>query len=289
MELIFVREFAVLAETCNFQIAADSLSMSQSALSKHIQKLEEELNVQLFDRSKKTVTLNENGQIFLKYARELCRTYDECERALAAKKSIIKNSLNISFIRILGQYDLMEQLTDYSVLHPEIQVSIFETNGDQIKARLSSGECDFIFTAKADEIDRKEYEVMFYCEDHITVVMPKGHHLAGRDIISINDLRNEKFIEHNTSLEHKIFKDLCRDYDLEPNIVASVTSSSTVLHMISEGIGISVMSSGCSDQYANYDLVRAELEPKTAFNIYLVYRRRKLSATDKEFINFFTS
>lgn len=287
MELIFVREFAVLAETCNFQIAADSLSMSQSALSKHIQKLEDELNVFLFDRSKKNATLTESGKIFLNYARELCRVYDECESALSDNKVRESQTLNVGFIRILGQYSLIEQLTDFSVQHPDIQMSLFEQNGDQVRARLSSGECDFIFTAKAEDFSDDEFEKVFYKAEQMVVVLPSDHPLAGRESISFEELRYEKLIEHNTSLEKRILAKLCSDYDLKPNITASVSNSSTILRMVSEKMGICIMSSGCAEQYRNYDLARVSMEPSASFDILLVYKRRKLPPAHRAFLESF--
>ena len=289
MELIFVREFAVLAETCNFQIAADSLSMSQSALSKHMQKLEDELNVSLFDRSRKNVTLNDNGRIFLKHAKELCRIFDECERELAEQEAGQRNRLNVGFIKVLGQYSLIEQLAEFSMQHPDIQMGLFDQNGDQIKARLNSGECDFIFTAKTDEFEDDEFEKKFYRTEKMKVIMPKDHPLAKKECISIDELRYEKFIEHNTSLEHRIFEKLCAGHDIKPNIIARMSNSSTIMQMVSEGMGISVISSGCSEQYRNYSIVRADIMQETSFDIFLVYRRRKMPKAFMEFIEHFSN
>lgn len=64
MEISILVEFAKLVETCNFQETADQMNISQSALAKHIHKMEEELNVTLFDRSQRSIQLNEFGQRF---------------------------------------------------------------------------------------------------------------------------------------------------------------------------------------------------------------------------------
>ena len=65
MDLNYIREFVVLANTCNYMEAAEQLFISQSALSRHIKNLEEELGVSLFDRSTRSVTLNAFGMLFL--------------------------------------------------------------------------------------------------------------------------------------------------------------------------------------------------------------------------------
>lgn len=65
MEIEYICEFVVLAETCNYMEAADRLFVSQSALSRHIKALEEDLQVQLFDRSTRKVSLSPFGSLFL--------------------------------------------------------------------------------------------------------------------------------------------------------------------------------------------------------------------------------
>ena len=69
MEIEYIKEFVVLAETENYLEAAESLFISQSTLSKHIKIIEKELDVQLFDRTTRKVHLNKYGKMFLKYAK----------------------------------------------------------------------------------------------------------------------------------------------------------------------------------------------------------------------------
>ena len=71
MEIEYIKEFVVLAETENYLEAAESLFISQSTLSKHIKIIEKELDVQLFDRTTRKVHLNKYGKMFLKYAKEI--------------------------------------------------------------------------------------------------------------------------------------------------------------------------------------------------------------------------
>lgn len=287
MELIFVREFAVLAETCNFQLAAGSLSMSQSALSKHIQKLEDELGTELFDRSKKTVTLNENGVIFLNYARQLCKIYDECSNVFAARTVKKDNSLNIGFTRILGQHRLVSQLTEFSMSHPNIQLSLFEQKGDQLKSKLSSGECDFVFTAKPEDFDDEEFERALYMNETMKIILPPGHHLSDRTSVTVKDLRHERMIEHSTTMERAFLKKLCEESGVVINIVAAIPSVTSILEMVNDGMGITMMGDGCSGQADDMGLRVIDLEPRVSFGLYLVYLKKRRSRTIREFTEFF--
>ena len=73
MEIDYIREFVVLTETENFLEAAERLFISQSSLTRHIKSLEEDLGMQVFDRTTRKVTLNNFGKLFLPYAKEISR------------------------------------------------------------------------------------------------------------------------------------------------------------------------------------------------------------------------
>lgn len=287
MDLEIIREFTVLAETCNYQTASNSLSMSQSALSKHIQKLEDELDLQLFDRSKRNVSLNENGEIFLRYARELCKVYDKCENELHIKRIKDANSISVGFIRIHDQYDLIEHLTGFSSTHPDIHMSMVEHNGDQVKSKLTSGECDFVFTAEISGLDPEEYDHIVYRSDVLVALLPSGHPLADRDEITLADIAGERFIEHSMPLERQLFNSLCKQSDIRPEVIANINYAVTIMRMVSQGMGVSVLSKGCVDQYRSYDLLMKPIIPETGFNIYLVFRKQRMNKAAKAFLQYF--
>ncbi len=77
MDISFIREFMVLSETCNYQSASEQLYLTNSTLSKHIQKMEAELGSPLFERSTRKVTLTNEGEIFRKKCGQMLALYDE--------------------------------------------------------------------------------------------------------------------------------------------------------------------------------------------------------------------
>ncbi len=77
MDISFMREFMVLSETCNYQNASEQLYLTNSTLSKHIQKMEAELGHPLFERSTRKVTLTKEGEIFQEKCSQILALYDE--------------------------------------------------------------------------------------------------------------------------------------------------------------------------------------------------------------------
>ena len=82
MELSYIREFVVLAETGNYLEAADALFIAQSSLSRHIKSIELDLGSPLFDRTTRKVVLNGFGQAFLPYAKKMVEIQEEYENVL---------------------------------------------------------------------------------------------------------------------------------------------------------------------------------------------------------------
>ena len=82
MNIDYLKEFVVLADTGNFSRAADALFLSQSSLSKHIKAMEQELAIPLFRRTTRRLELTEDGMSFLTYARQISRLQYEYETAL---------------------------------------------------------------------------------------------------------------------------------------------------------------------------------------------------------------
>ena len=108
MEIEYICEFVVLAETCNYMEAADRLFVSQSALSRHIKALEEELHVQLFDRSTRKVSLSPFGSLFLPYARQIASTRYAYEAAISGALKAEHGNIRIGSIPVMSQYRITD-------------------------------------------------------------------------------------------------------------------------------------------------------------------------------------
>ena len=273
MEISFLQEFVALAETCNFQETAEEFAMTQSTLSKHIHKLEEELGVTLFDRTTRSVTLNSYGIQYLSYARQICEISDQGLTTLDSMKRGKKSKLNIGFMDKHGVYGLVEAVSDFSRKHPEIKVNIIEKNGDALKDLLISGKADVIFYA--EKVNDKEYRATHFATDRLVAVLPVAHHLANADSLSLQELYGETFIEHKTFLEMRLLSDACKEAHVNLRFATSIYHASTIMRMIREGIGISIMSRGCAMANASSDLVLIPIVPAITFDINVVSNRSK--------------
>ena len=243
METQYLHEFVILAELCNYQEAAETLHVSQSALSKHIQKLEDELGVALFDRSSRAITLSRYGESFLSYVRRMDALREEALRKLEIIRAADDRHLVVAWPPALERYGLVELLTQFRRLAPDCEIDyIFSV--DPVGA-LRAGRCDFAF-AQADVSHAPDIAGVLYQEDYPVAVLPEHHPLASAGNIRMEQLKTEKFILHNraeesTTVPEATLIPLCNAAGFEPTIAMSTGFSSTIVSLVRQGLGISVM------------------------------------------------
>lgn len=129
MEIGYIKEFVVLAETGSFLEAADRLFISQSSLSKHIKNIERELGAPLFNRTTRKVELSEFGQMFLPYANQIVRVQNEYTTAFFNKLESTRVTVTIGSIPPLAPYNITDVLARFkkkqSQLHSKCNSSWF--------------------------------------------------------------------------------------------------------------------------------------------------------------------
>lgn len=136
MELDVLKEFVSLYETCSFQETAEELHVSQSSLTKHIHKLEEELGYPLFNRSTRSVSLNEYSEAYYNYASEIIKLDVEGRAALAKIGTARNNLLRIFFTPSTSHYGLIDVFGYFQKKHPEIELELSEQKKSRMKLKM---------------------------------------------------------------------------------------------------------------------------------------------------------
>ena len=288
METQYLHEFVILAEQCNYQEAAEMLHVSQSALSKHIQKLEEELGEELFERSARSITLSRYGSVFLDYARQISELREEALRQIQKVRAADACRLVVAWPPALERYGLVELLTGFQRQYPDYEVHRI-LSVDPVGA-LRAGRCDFAF-AQADTSRSPDLSCVLYQEDYPVAVLPEAHPLAAEEAVRMEQLKSEKFILHvraeeSTTVPEATLKQLCASAGFEPVITMSAGFSSTIVSLVSQGLGISVMQrSQVPQNEGHVALVRIATPLSTDIKLLCLRSSRPL-AVRSDFIRF---
>src|SRR5580692_189982 len=215
--------FLTLAEELHFVRAAERLHITQSAVSQQIANLEKQLNVRLFDRTKRKVMLSVAGQIFLEEARKGIR---QLETAAAMAKRAAKGQtgrISIAYVDAAPFNILSPLVLAFRQACPEVHLDLHEMMSSEQFPALLAGQIDIGLTRPMMN-DPAIRSTLLQREPYV-VVMPVGHALANSDSIDMADLRHEPFI--GTSAEkakyiEERFRDLSRRLGFTRRIVQEV-------------------------------------------------------------------
>lgn len=239
MNIEYYNEFVTLAEIKNYQIAAEMLFISQSTLSRHIQAMEEELHIQLFDRSSKDTSLTDAGQLLISYAQEISSEYEECMTYIKDIKVQKTMTLSIgSQILTPEEYGFGSLINSFQKKYPQFNINEVENIVDE--SRIDQFDLIFIRTL-ADKAMIGQNHLRMY-EDSIIVILPKNHRLAKRKIIKLEELRNENFIfTPDGTWLNSVSKELCKRAGFIPKSKYKGYQGINLIDLVRKGQGVSLM------------------------------------------------
>ncbi len=287
MKFQAMKEFLILAETLNFQEAADRLFVSQATLSKHIRELENELNVSLFKRTTRKVELTEAGVLTIPYARQITELYSAYFDELQDYKERIKSSLVMGCINHWDVIDLSSLTRDFRKLHPNIRVQIVTGETDELLSMLQQDILHFAIVREEMEYPDDGMQRVPLCEDPLRLFLPRSHLLSGHKSVSLEQLRGDAFIMGaDGSLSLRMGLQACGKAGFHPSIVFQGRGPQA-MNYISNGLAVGLMFDNPVEKAAVAGgVVCVDLEPKVAASINIAYKDSRLTDQSKEFLSF---
>lgn len=241
MDIHKLEVFIDLAETLNYTETAERQFTTQSNISKQIIALEKELNVQLFERSHRKITVSTLGEIVLSHAKDIISHYHKMQCHLC--ETIAKEDLSLSILTIptMANYHGFELITHFIKEHPEVSLELKEGEGDQLFPFLNESGNHLIF-ARTFHTIFPNFDCLLTTEDHFVAVLSKNHPLASRELINLSELKEENFVilAENTLLYQPII-DLCKKSGFEPQILFKSSRIDLLLNMVESGLGIALL------------------------------------------------
>jgi DNA-binding transcriptional LysR family regulator len=246
MELRHLRYFVRVASDLHFGRAAEALGISQPPLSQQIRLLEQELGVQLFERSSRKVRLTMAGRLFLDEAKA---TLERAEHAVSVTRRAAAGEIGELLIGISASTLYVTQVADavsaFHHSHPDVHLVFKELSMDAQREGILDGTIDLGFVRSGlkpfvpDDVSAVLVET-----DRMYVAMRRGHRLStSSEPVDIAELANEPMV-HYPYDRQGFLEDLHRLFDragLRPKLVQETHEMSTLLGLVSAGFGISVL------------------------------------------------
>ncbi len=246
MELRHLRYFVAVAEELNFTRAAERLFIAQPPLSTQIRALEQELEVQLFERDKRRVYLTQAGRHFLDRAREILAAVESArgEARSAASGTIGKLALGYTASSMLS-VALPSAIRAFRQAHPLVSLALHEmTSLDQLDG-VHARALDVGILRRPDVIVPGGVVIEEWYQAPLVAAVPAAHPL-GRAPIRIEDLRDQPLILYprhaGIGLYWKV-QELCARAGFRPNMVQEARDASTIIGLVAAGVGIALVPS----------------------------------------------
>lgn len=275
--------FLAAARAETFFDAAESLHITQSALSKQIMKLEKELNVRLFDRSRRSAVLTDAGREFLKEAGDLFHRYRAMRKRMQAFEDVSERTLRIGTLPFLSQYGLTGLFNDFSAAHPEIRLLLEEVEEIDLLSGFSSGRYDLII-ARSHMCDESHFRFLLLDEDRLAAMLPAGHPLAWRKSVSLSDLAGEPFLlMHPYTSLYQLCMKLFHDAGITPHVLRTARLES-IISAVALGEGVSLFAEKNFNLFRHESVVSVPIVPSPTLSVGVIYKDGEVSAEGERFL-----
>lgn len=275
MNFNYLQEFVTLAEIGKYHEAADTLFISQSSLSKHIQALERELGVPLFTRTTHRVILTEYGAALLPHASKML------EQDLHIKKDFqrlqrqsLKPVIVIGSSPAIPLYQMTNRISSFVKKQPCV-VKILNHRASHLKDMVSHGFADFIILYDNGTMPEDEFTAIPYTSDCLAAVLPTGHKLARQHFVSLKELEGEIFIQTGKDPLQDTFLPQSRSipdaFHLEIGFQTETVAQ--MLDMVSKGLGISLLGAQSVKHFGSSGIAVVPITPLIPLQVQLYYAK----------------
>ncbi|MEM7698972.1 MAG: LysR family transcriptional regulator [Verrucomicrobiota bacterium] len=238
MELVQLEQFVAVARSRNFTRAAEDVGLSQSALSRSIQRLEETVGRSLFERRPRGVVLTDTGDWFLERARRVLQLLEETADELSELEAT--GRIRLGVIPTIGPYFLPEILRSFGEKFPNVAVVVTEDTTENLNQACSRGEIDLAILAEPVSANYLEVEPLF--DEELLLVLPPEHPLEKVERIELGDIDALPFVMLNeTHCLSENIAAVCRRELFQPITVERTSQLTTVQELVSLGHGVSMI------------------------------------------------
>jgi len=238
VELKQLEQFVAVARAKNFTRAAVELNLSQSALSRSIQKLEDQLGRPLFERKPREVVLTDLGELLLERAKDILTLVEDTFSAIA--EADLHGRIRLGAIPTIAPYFLPGLLRSFAGKHPNISVVVQEDTTESLIKRCSHGEIDLAILALPVSAKYLEIEPLF--DEELLLIIPTDHPLASSDEITPDAVEKLPFVMLNEA--HCLSENIasyCRRQSVQPVTVERISQLATLQELVALGHGISIV------------------------------------------------
>lgn len=288
MELRQLRYFVEVAEREHVSAAAEHLHIAQSAISRQIARLEEELGVMLFEKIGRNIQLTPIGKIFLIHAKTAIKAIEyakyQIEEFLDPEHGMIK----IGFPTSLSTYLLPTVISAFKDEQPNISFHLKQGSYSYLMEAVKNREIGLAFLGPVPTKDLDiEGHILF--TENVSALLPISHPLAERKTLRLSDLRNDPFVLFPKGyVLNTLAIEACKQAGFTPNVASEGEDMDSIKGLVSAGIGVSLLPDSTFYEIVPRMTVKIPIEtPSVKRTVGIISpKNRELAPSEKVFYEF---
>jgi LysR family hydrogen peroxide-inducible transcriptional activator len=279
MTITQLKYVLAIAEHKNFTKAAEKCFVTQPTLSTQIQKLEEQLDITIFDRGKKPIELTEIGKKIVSQARNIVNEADRIQDIVDQQKGFIGGEFRLGIIPTIMPTLLPMFLKNFIKKYPRVKLKIEELTTDEIISRINEGHLDAAIAASPLEQESIKERVLYY--EPFVAYVPLAHRLYNKKRIEVSDLEMDDMLllEDGHCFRDGVIN-LCKTFkdQLDDHFQLESGSIETLIKLSNEGLGMTLLPylhtlDMSSEQKKN---LRHFSKPTPAREVSIIYHKSEL-------------
>ncbi|MDP2548728.1 LysR family transcriptional regulator [Oceanobacter sp. 4_MG-2023] len=276
--------FYEVARQQSFTRAADRLQVAQPAVSMAIKRLEQQLQLTLFHRHERQISLTDEGECLFAQAQRIVQMMSDADLEMAELRGLEQGAVQLGTPSMLGSYHFPPIIMAFRHRYPNLTFSVYEGGAWQLQQMLEKGELD-LAVIEAEEIP-DSIEARTLMREEMRVVVAKDHPFASRTAITPAEFLQEDLVLFRKGYFHrKVIDRLAEESAIQPRINFETNLLPLIRSIVKQGFGISTLLRMATED--DPELVTLSFDPPIVLDLCLAWRKDGyLSKANQAFVDF---
>lgn len=287
MDIRHLTYFLETARLKSFTRAAESLYVSQPAVSKAIRQLEEELGATLLDRVGRRVEVTDAGRVVMEQAKAITQSFSNLSAQLGDLAELKRGHIRIGLPPMVGSSFFPKVIGAFHDRYPDVTLQVFEDGAKKVEADVAEGVLDIGVVVLPLSFD--VFDSFQFAEERLNLVVPASHALAGAPSAKLGELAQENFVffREDFTLHDRIINE-CLQAGFQPRIVYESSQWDLISEMVAAGLGVALLPETICRQASGKSVAVVPLEqPAIWWKLGVIWRKdRYQSYAAREWISF---
>lgn len=273
MELKELEHFIAVVEHGGFSKAASHIYVSQPTLSKSVKKLEDTLDVILFERSTRSLQLTDAGELVYQKALKIMYAKEELEVALDDLLHEPSGVINIGIPPVIGTLFFPTIAKKFHQRYPKVSLKLVEHGAKRIEYLIETGEVDLGIVVLP--VREEAFSIYPFAAEPFKLFVSQKHPLAKRSKVHLHELKDEAFILFNKEFSlHDLIINQCKTVgNFTPNIVYESAQWDVITELVREELGITLLPESIYEKMNPYRVTTVPLVEPPMWNLGVITKK----------------